>query len=723
MTLYQKILSVVGMLRSSINQKAAKSELAATFNPSKSYEQGRLVIYEGRLYRCVAPHLGPWNDSDFQLSTVDGAIAAGGVDQVQADWNELDDTEPSFIRNKPVLAEVATTGSYEDLEDKPTIPPETEIDDELNVESENPVQNKVITEEIDDLGRSISDLNDKFSENIAPVFSESESYSEDDLVWYEEILYRCIATHSAGAWNADHFAQTTVSEAIAASGSGGGGSGPSPSDTNPQMDGNAAAGTAPSYSRADHVHPSDTSKANKTDLATEFSNDTPYAAGSLVIKDNTLYRCTEFHLGDWNASHFSTAKVGDVIGAKQYTQGIKYQTDPNNGDATILQFNNNPQYSGNDNDHLVGDVIIPPQIKGQSGIHNVVAIGAGNSYQPKDYENLTSVEAPDSVVTIGANAFARCTTLKCVSVPGVTVINANAFEYCRSLSSIYLPNITRIKQYAFFQCSSLNVVNFGPSMASVPTLDSDNAFSGVSSRCVFVIPDNIYGSWISASNWNTLYSSQNKQYRFVRYSNWASGAGAVDDSLSATSHNPVTNKAVTAALDLKQGKITASGILKGDGNGGVTAAEAGTDYQAPIPAGTYQTPLIAGTDYATPASLNYDIAEVPSDGQLSSRKSLRLLLSSASRSLTLPTPEANKTADFLLDVVNNYSSDATLVLIGTLGTTYNIVVPEGASWSDMRTLASGEIARYYFTLTSLALDDLNTWMVVKRTLSKVTSAS
>lgn len=44
----------------------------------------------------------------------------------------------------------------------------------------------------------------------------------------------------------------------------------------------------------------------------------------------------------------------------------------------------------------------------------------------------------------------------------------------------------------------------------------------------------------------------------------------------------------------KQDKVTANGILKGDGNGGVSAATAGTDYQ---------TPLTAGTDYATPAMI------------------------------------------------------------------------------------------------------------------------
>lgn len=44
----------------------------------------------------------------------------------------------------------------------------------------------------------------------------------------------------------------------------------------------------------------------------------------------------------------------------------------------------------------------------------------------------------------------------------------------------------------------------------------------------------------------------------------------------------------------RQAKITANGLLKGDGQGGVSAAVAGTDYQ---------TPLTAGTDYATPAAV------------------------------------------------------------------------------------------------------------------------
>lgn len=59
-----------------------------------------------------------------------------------------------------------------------------------------------------------------------------------------------------------------------------------------------------------------------------------------------------------------------------------------------------------------------------------------------------------------------------------------------------------------------------------------------------------------------------------------------------------------AAIALKQAIINASGILKGSGNGQVSAAVAGTDYQ---------TPLTAGTDYATPAQVNAKYTK-PSSG-------------------------------------------------------------------------------------------------------------
>ena len=51
-----------------------------------------------------------------------GKNGGGSGKQVQSDWAETDTEAVSYIKNKPSLAIVATTGSYNDLTDKPTIP-------------------------------------------------------------------------------------------------------------------------------------------------------------------------------------------------------------------------------------------------------------------------------------------------------------------------------------------------------------------------------------------------------------------------------------------------------------------------------------------------------------------------------------------------------------------------------------------------------------------------
>ena len=53
--------------------------------------------------------------------------------------------------------------------------------------------------------------------------------------------------------------------------------------------------------------------------------------------------------------------------------------------------------------------------------------------------------------------------------------------------------------------------------------------------------------------------------------------------------------ATVQTLPEKQDKITASGLLKGDGAGNISAAVAGTDYQAPLTAGTDYLPMNGGT--------------------------------------------------------------------------------------------------------------------------------
>ena len=64
--------------------------------------------------------------------------------QVQSDWTESDSADPSYIQNKPNLATVATSGSYNDLSDKPDIPSQQVQSDWTETDTADPayIKNK-----------------------------------------------------------------------------------------------------------------------------------------------------------------------------------------------------------------------------------------------------------------------------------------------------------------------------------------------------------------------------------------------------------------------------------------------------------------------------------------------------------------------------------------------------------------------------------------------------
>ena len=103
--------------------------------------------------------------------------------------------------------------------------------------------------------------------------------------------------------------------------------------------------------------------------------------------------------------------------------------------------------------------------------------------------SLEEVVIPDSLSSIGYQAFYYCQSLTSVTIPdSVTAIGDGAFYYCSSLESITIPDsVTSIGDSAFVWCHGLTSIVIPDSVASI----GDSAFGGCSSLTSIVIPDSV----------------------------------------------------------------------------------------------------------------------------------------------------------------------------------------------------------------------------------------
>ena len=107
--------------------------------------------------------------------------------------------------------------------------------------------------------------------------------------------------------------------------------------------------------------------------------------------------------------------------------------------------------------------------------------------------SLTNIKIPSSVTSIGDEAFFGCANLRSVTFgenSQLTSISGGAFRQCSSLINIKIPsNVTSIGDEAFFGCANLRSVTFGEN--SQLTSISGGAFRQCSSLINIKIPSNV----------------------------------------------------------------------------------------------------------------------------------------------------------------------------------------------------------------------------------------
>ena len=150
-----------------------------------------------------------------------------------------------------------------------------------------------------------------------------------------------------------------------------------------------------------------------------------------------------------------------VFSASAATEGY-YTYEVSNGEATITDVNTS----------ISGDITIPSTLGGCP----VTSIGVGAFAY---CSSLNDVTIPGSVTSIEGGTFGFCSSLTGVTIPNsVTSIGNSAFYYCTSLTSVTIPDsVTSIGKEAFFRCSSLTSVTIGNSVTSIGNSAFEDCYS------------------------------------------------------------------------------------------------------------------------------------------------------------------------------------------------------------------------------------------------------
>ncbi len=133
-------------------------------------------------------------------------------------------------------------------------------------------------------------------------------------------------------------------------------------------------------------------------------------------------------------------------------------------------------------------LVVPAEYEGKP----VVAIG-NTAFRANT--GIVSAILPESVKTIADSAFAECSRLASVSLPGVSSIGRYAFYGCTALTSLQLPPSLSSTGYAAFAgCRALTSLSLAEGVRAV----EEGSFVGCTALVSLTLPDSVESVGVSA---------------------------------------------------------------------------------------------------------------------------------------------------------------------------------------------------------------------------------
>lgn len=171
------------------------------------------------------------------------------------------------------------------------------------------------------------------------------------------------------------------------------------------------------------------------------------------------------------------------LDARDFTyQGVNY-TVLNEDQATCSTKAGNYGEAGST---VSGEISLPSVVYDGNKAYTLTEIA---DYSFFYCSNMTELEIPASVISIGESAFHSCNKLTHVKLPdGLTAISDYLFWACHNLQTIEIPfSVTSIGSQAFAMCSNIESIEIPSSVASI----SGGAFSSCESLTKIELPSSV----------------------------------------------------------------------------------------------------------------------------------------------------------------------------------------------------------------------------------------